>query len=173
MVASVLLRFRVVLGFFVFGLLISGITAFPLLAEMRWLAQGLGVAEAGSPDGYEGITYWVLAVKCGLEDVYGQYPWMAYGTDWLAFAHIIIALFFIGPLVKPWEARPAIYAGIAACILVIPLALIGGGVRGIPMGWRLIDCSFGVLGAMPLWYCLSKLKQIEAWIASSTGRRHG
>jgi hypothetical protein len=31
----------------------------------------------------------------------GAYPFLAYGTDWLAFAHIVIAVFFIGPLVKP------------------------------------------------------------------------
>ena len=36
---------------------------------------------------------------------------------------------------------------------MIPYALIMGGVRGIPLWWRLIDCSFGVLGAVPLWLC--------------------
>jgi hypothetical protein len=29
------------------------------------------------------------------------HPWLAYGTDWLAFAHIVIAVFFIGPFVDP------------------------------------------------------------------------
>ena len=37
-----------------------------------------------------------------------------------------------------------------ACILVIPWALIFGPVRGIPFFWRLIDCSFGVVGIIPL-----------------------
>jgi len=43
--------------------------------------------------------------------------------------------------------------GLIACALVIPYALIFGGLRGIPMYWRLIDCSFGVFGAVPLWLC--------------------
>jgi hypothetical protein len=40
--------------------------------------------------------------------------------------------------------------GLIACGGVIPLALIAGHVRGIPFPWRLIDCSFGVFGAIPL-----------------------
>jgi hypothetical protein len=45
-------------------------------------------------------------------------------------------------------------AGLIACGLVLPLALICGPIREIPLGWRLIDCSFGILGAIPLYYCL-------------------
>jgi len=40
--------------------------------------------------------------------------------------------------------------GLIACAGVIPLALIAGQVRGIPFAWRLIDCSFGVVGGIPL-----------------------
>ncbi|WP_038166028.1 hypothetical protein [Verrucomicrobium sp. BvORR106] len=155
-------RFRIVLGLFIAGLIVSGVTAFPLLAEMKLLANSLGVGDAASPMGHDGLTFWILTVKCGLEDMYGQYPWIAYGTDWLAFGHIVIALFFVGPLIKPRESRFAIWTGIAACFLVIPLALICGPVRGIPLYWRLIDCSFGVFGAVPLFYCLSLLKRIDS-----------
>jgi len=102
-----------------------------------------------------------LTVRFGLEDMYQQYPWIAYGTDWLAFGHIVIALFFIPALLHPGQARPTIYVGIAACALVIPVALICGAVRGIPFYWRLIDCSFGVLGMIPLLYCLRLLRYIS------------
>ena len=37
-----------------------------------------------------------------------------------------------------------------ACAGVIPLALICGAIRGIPFYWRLIDCSFGIFGLIPL-----------------------
>lgn len=37
-----------------------------------------------------------------------------------------------------------------ACLLVIPLALICGPIRGIPWFWRIVDCSFGVFGLIPL-----------------------
>lgn len=145
---------------FIVGLVVSGVTAFPLLHEMRWLTSWLGLGEATSPAGHAGLSFWILTVRFGLEDIYEQYPWIAYGTDWLAFGHIVIALFFIGALVRPAESRSVLYAGIAACVLVIPLAMICGAIRGIPMYWRLIDCSFGLLGLIPLAYCLRLLRHI-------------
>lgn len=159
--ATAICRFRIILGLFIAGLIVSGVTAFPLLTEMKLLVSWLGLGDAVSPTGHDGLTFWILTVKCGLEDMYGHYPWIAYGTDWLAFGHIVIAMFFIGPMIRPAEARSAIWAGIAACFLVIPLALICGPVRGIPLYWRLIDCSFGVFGAVPLFYCLKLLKRIN------------
>jgi hypothetical protein len=53
-------------------------------------------------------------------------------------------------------------AGLIACALVIPLALICGAVRQIPIGWRLVDCSFGIFGAIPLGYCLRLTKGLES-----------
>jgi hypothetical protein len=52
--------------------------------------------------------------------------------------------------------------GLVACAGVIPLALICGPIRGIPFYWRLIDCSFGVFGALPLLYCLSLTRRMRA-----------
>lgn len=156
-----LLRFRIVLSFFIFGLLISGITAFPLLAELKLLTSWLGLASETSAQGHTGLTFWILTVRFGLEDMYGQYPWFAYGTDWLAFGHIMIALFFINPLINPRESLANLSAGMAACVLVIPLALICGPIRGIPFYWQLIDCSFGMFGILPLLYCRSLLKHLQ------------
>lgn len=153
-----LLRFRIVLGFFIFGLLVSGITAFPLLHELKLLTNWLGLSGEMSAQGHTGLSYWILTVRFGLEDMYGSYPWIAYGTDWLAFGHIMIALFFVNPWVKPHESRANLTAGMVACILVIPLALICGPIRGVPFYWQLIDCSFGVVGIIPLLYCRSLLK---------------
>jgi len=79
-----------------------------------------------------------------------QYPFLAYGTDWLAFAHIVIAIAFLGPLKDPVRNTWVVDFGIIACVLVIPLALICGPIRGIPWGWQLVDCSFGVLSLIPL-----------------------
>lgn len=152
--------FRAALGFFIVGLVVSGVTAFPLLAEIRLLTAWFGLGEASSATGYTGLPYWILTVRFGLEDMYARHPWIAYGTDWLAFGHVVIALFFIRPFVRPAESRWTLYAGIAACSLVIPTALICGGIRGIPIYWRLIDCSFGIIGLLPLVYCLRLLRFI-------------
>ena len=140
---------------FIIGLVLSGVTAFPLLLELRMLANGL------ANDDKSGLAFWILTVRDGLEQTYSRYPWVAYGTDWLAFGHIVIAMFFIGPLIRPLTSRTNIYTGMVACVSIFPLALICGPIRGIPLYWRLIDCSFGIIGIIPLIYCLSLLKRIE------------
>jgi hypothetical protein len=161
-------RFRLALALFIAGLVLSGITAFPLLREMKLLTTWLGLGAATTRAGHTGLAFWLLTVQFGLEDMYRRYPWIAYGTDWLAFGHIAIALFFIGPLRRPAESRSTLYAGVAACVLVIPLAFICGPLRGIPLYWRLIDCSFGVVGIVPLLYCLSLLKHLPPIPATPT-----
>ena len=143
---------------FVIGLVLSGVTAFPLLHELRLLASWARAADAVCPDG---LIIWIETVRDGLEHTYARYPWVAYGTDWLAFGHIVIAMFFIGPLIHPCGSRGNILVGIVACVSIIPLALICGPIRGIPFYWQLIDCSFGIIGIIPLIYSLRLLKQIE------------
>ena len=155
-------RFRIALGLFIAGLVTSGVTAFPLRAELRLLTQILGVGDATSPQGYAGLDYWILTVRFGLEDTYARYPWVAYGTDWLAFGHLTIAIFFIGPFMNPLANKWALRAGMIACAGVLPLALICGPLREIPFYWRLIDCSFGIIGVIPLVYCYKLLPRIAA-----------
>ncbi len=48
------------------------------------------------------------------------------------------------------------------CMLVIPLALVMGFVRGIPFGWTLIDCAFGVFGIVPLFLTRKFILQLQA-----------
>jgi hypothetical protein len=151
---STLTKYRLVLSAFMLGLILSGITAFPLAWEMRLLTTWFGINPSLSPEHYSGVGFWLATVNRGLHETYATYPWMAYGTDWLAFAHLAIAVYFIGPLVNPLKNEWVIYAGLAGCVFVLPLALICGPLRGIPVYWRLIDCSFGVFGAVPLLYGL-------------------
>jgi hypothetical protein len=157
--SSLVLRFRASMVIFIIGLVLSGVTAFPLLHELRLLATWTNAAGGVLPDG---LVAWIETVRDGLELTYARYPWVAYGTDWLAFGHIVIAMFFIGPLMHPPTSRANIRVGIVACLAIIPLAMICGPIRGIPFYWQLIDCSFGVIGLIPLVYCLILLKQIEA-----------
>jgi len=154
-------RFRVVLGFFIFALIVSGITAFPLQRELDAVAAARGLERAVAADASNNFDHWILTVRDGVRESYTRHPWLAYGTDWLAFAHIVIALFFIGPLVDPVRNVWVLRAGVIACMLVIPLALICGALRQIPIGWRLIDCSFGVIGTIPLCYCFKVVGTLE------------
>ena len=93
---AVLFRYRLVLGVFIAALVLSGLTAFPLLHELELLARILGIPSDAAPASFSGLQFWIATVRDGLRDVHAHPPWLAYGTDWLAFAHLIIALFFIG-----------------------------------------------------------------------------
>jgi hypothetical protein len=153
-------RYRLVLGFFIVALVASGVTAFPLNWELNLLTRWRGVEQLSAAQVPEGLDHWLLTVRDGLRETEARYPWYAYGTDWLAFAHIIIAVFFIGALIDPVRNVWVLYAGLVACFLIWPHAFICGPIRGIPFYWRLIDCSFGIFGALPLLYCLKLTKQI-------------
>jgi hypothetical protein len=148
---------RIWLSLFIAGLILSGITAFPLEQETGWLAD---FVERYSVLPSE-ATLWLERVHAALFDTDLHYPFLAYGTDWLAFAHLVLAIAFLGPLRDPVRNKWVLQFGVIACIAVIPLALIAGQVRGIPFPWRLIDCSFGVFGAIPLLICLNRVQHLE------------
>lgn len=164
---AVLTRYRFVLGAFILGLVVSGATAFPLLHELELLARILGIPADAAPASPDGLTFWIATVREGLRAMHASYPWLAYGTDWLAFGHLIIALFFLGPWRDPVVNAWVLKVGLVACAGVVPLAQICGPIRGIPLYWRLIDCSFGVIGALPLLYCLHLTRQMRATFTGS------
>lgn len=141
---------RLWLGVFIVGLVLSGLTAFPLQAELRWVVVLLHQSWIEPLARSSGLLAWIERVREALDTTGALFPFLAYGTDWLAFAHLAIAVAFIGPLVDPVRNKWVVTFGLIACAGVIPLALIAGQVRGIPLAWRLVDCSFGVAGAVPL-----------------------
>jgi hypothetical protein len=169
--SRLLRRIRGVLGLFIVALVLSGVTAFPLLHELNWLCGLLGYGEDVPAVGHSGLAYWLLHVREGLADTHARWPFLAYGTDWLAFAHIVIAFFFVAPLCDPVRNIATLRAGLAACVAVVPLALIAGGVRGIPLYWRLIDCSFGIFGLVPLWFVLKWTRRLEQLKPNSEARK--
>ena len=142
-------------------LILSGLTAFPLQWELETVAKWLGATPISAADQYTGLTHWIVKVRNGLQDVYSRYPFIAYGTDWLAFAHIVIAIFFVGPLIDPVRNVWVIQAGMIACALVPVMALTCGPIRGIPFYWQLIDCSFGIIGFIPLWICWKIARELK------------
>ncbi len=158
---AAIFRYRLILAFFVVGLILSGLTAFPLVTELRLLASWLGITHAADYPDLTGLQHWIAFVLFALEENNTRFPFLAYGTDWLAFGHLAIAVFFIRPFFKPLESDWVLRCGLVLCAGVILLALIAGQIRGIPFYWRLIDCSFGVLGALPLLCCLKLSRQMR------------
>jgi hypothetical protein len=148
-------RIRILLLGFIIGLALSGITAFPLTWELKILVDNFGQGDSGT-------AIWLRKVQEGLVSNDAQYPFIAYGTDWLAFGHLVIATAFIGPYKDPVRNKWIIDWGLIACAAVPFLALIAGPIRGIPMTWRLIDCSFGLVGAIPLLVIRKDIQILEA-----------
>ena len=136
-------RIRFMLGAFMLGLALSGITAIPLAWELGILTRLIG-------HHFGALSGWLFRVQDGLRETDAHYPFLAYGTDWLAFGHLMIAVAFIGPYLDPVRNRWTITFGLIACVCVVPWALVFGPLRGIPFFWRLIDCSFGIIGFLPL-----------------------
>ena len=147
-------KVRTIIIVFIIFLSLSGITAFPIETELQILNANSSIL----PDF---IRQWLKDVYFAVKDTNAKYPFLSYGTDWLAFAHLVIAVAFIGPLRNPVKNIWVIEFGMIACIMVFPLAFIAGAVRGIPLYWRIIDCSFGLLGLIPLVWCHKLIKRLE------------
>lgn len=145
-------KIRRVVIVFIILLAASGITAFPLNAEVDYMMTHIQSFPVFFHD-------WIKKVY----DAIHQTPSIVlYGTDWLAFAHIIIAMFFIGVYIDPVRNKFTITVGIIACISVFPLAFICGPIRHIPFYHQIIDCCFGLFGLIPLLYIRKKIKLLEA-----------
>jgi hypothetical protein len=149
-------RIKLLTWLFIVGLVVSGVTAIPLQSELNLLVNFFGSNGESSE-----MARWLLRVHDTLAQTQAQHPFLFYGTDWLAFGHFVIALVFIGALRDPVRNRWFFDFGLIACVLVIPYALVFGCLRGIPFWWRLIDCSFGVFGFIPLWFCRRWAKELE------------
>ncbi len=158
--SSRLLRIvRVWTMIFIVGLVLSGVMAFPLQTETAMLvrtSEHFGISQR-APSLYA----WLSRVADALRNTNQRYPFLAYGTDWLAFGHLVIAVAFIGLYLDPVRNKWLVSFGLIACAGVLPLAVFAGAIRGIPLYWRTVDCSFGVLGCIPLLICRNRIRQVE------------
>lgn len=158
--ASPLRSIRICLAIVMLGLFVSGVTAFTLQHELDFLVRV--AAHFHLTEHAPEINGWFLRVDHALADTNARYPFLAYGTDWLAFAHIVFAIVFIGPYRDPVRNGWVITWGLIASIGIFFLAFIAGPIRGIPPYWRLIDCSFGVVCGAILLKVRSDIRQLEA-----------
>ena len=148
---------------FIICLVISGVTAFPIETELAILDTNRTILPTSLQD-------WIHQVYLAVKSTNDNYPYLSYGTDWLAFAHIVIAVAFIGPLRDPVRNIWVIQFGMISSIMVFPLAFIAGPLRGIPFYWQLIDCSFGVFAFLLLYLCYTRILKLEK-IQNSTSIR--
>jgi hypothetical protein len=145
-------RIRILLGIVTGGLIISGISVIFLETTFRLLTGLFGIGAEAQPENLSGFLGWLVLVRNAIIGTNAQYPFLAYATDWLAFAHFIIAFAFIAPLKNPARHIWTISWGMIACAAVFPTAFIAGYFRGIPFYWQLFSCSFGLIALIPLWF---------------------
>jgi hypothetical protein len=144
-------KIRMALTVFIILLALSGITAFPLRTEIQFLVKHISVFPPL-------LQNWIMQVSSCIQ----QTPVVIlYGTDWLAFAHIIIALFFVPVFIDPLKYKINLQIGMAACVLVFPLAFICGPIRNIPFFHQLIDCSFGLIGISFLYFVYTRINKLK------------
>lgn len=136
---------------FILALIMSGFTAIPAKSEIAWLLKTL-------PSDWVTIHEWLSRIHVALWSVDEA---LLYGYDWLAFAHIVIGICFIGVLKNPVQNIWVVEFGMIACLLIFPFAAIMGNWRGIPIWWQFVDMSFGLLGIIPLWFLHNRIKTLE------------
>ncbi|MEP6465396.1 MAG: hypothetical protein ABJB05_03785 [Parafilimonas sp.] len=147
-------QIRILAIFFIIALIISGVTAFSVYEELQWIINSNLFAQNSV------IAKWIYKVWIGVKKTHQEFPFIFYGFDWLAFAHLMIAVLFVGVYQHPVRNRWIIQWAMISCICVLPLAFIAGFVRGIPFFHILIDCSFGVVGLIPLFIIQTKIKKL-------------
>ena len=138
---------------FIALLAFSGITAFFVETVLQFLLKYFNFGAY--------LNSWMSSVYRVMVELNQEHPFISYGYDWLAFGHLVIALFFVGALKNPIANRWVISYGMLACVGIFPVAFIGGYFRNIPIIWQLVDCSFGVFGGLLLYVIQQKIKRLE------------
>jgi hypothetical protein len=150
-------RAKWMLGIVAFGLVLSGVTIWPAVPELK-MAVCI-VWGDGEPAGV--LHSFVLKAIEGLESVEANYPFMLYAHDWLAFAHVVLAILFAGAIRDPVRNVWVVQCGLIMCALVPVLAGICIPIRGLPLVWFWIDFAFAPAAALPLWIALRDIKRAE------------
>ena len=146
------------LGIIVFGLFMSGITIWPAVPELKMVVRIVW----GNGESAGVLHSFILRAIEGLESVEVNYPFMLYAHDWLAFAHIVLAILFAGAIRDPVRNVWIVQCGLIMCVLVPILAGICITIRGLPMVWFWIDFTFAPAAALPLWIALRDIRRAEA-----------
>jgi hypothetical protein len=160
-----LIRIRRWILLFVVLLILSGLTAFPVQTELHFFMNSQSMFP-------EFMRIWLVKINEGIRVIADQYPFLQYGYDWLAYSHIVIALFFIGVYRNPVQNAWVLRIGMLACAGVFILASVCGQLRGIPFFWTLIDCSFGLFGIIPLLIVERLIKKLKKSNAILTIENH-
>lgn len=136
------------------GLILNGITAVPLQTELNMLLSKPDILP-------EFLRSWWMYAQKGITETTRHYTFMRYGFDWLAFAHLLIAIAFIGPLKDPVKNEWIITWGMIASALSVLMAIGWERLRGIPFWWSCVDASISIASFAILWLCYRWIRQLK------------
>ena len=151
-------QIKMVIILTIIGLLLNGASAVPLRTEMNLLLSN-------SDSFPQFLRDWWVYVNQGVLETSDKYDFMRYGFDWLGFAHLLIAIAFIGPLRDPVKNQWVVQWGMIAAALSIAVAFGWERVRNIPVWWSFIDAGISYVAFVLLWICnrwIGQLKMLSA-----------
>ena len=151
-------RAKWMLGIVACGLFVAGVTIWPAVPELKWGVRLIW----GDAEPVGALHTFVLQALAGLEHMNVEYPFMLYAHDWLAYAHIMLAILFAGAMRDPVRNVWIVQCGLIMCALVPVLALICIPIRGIPMVWFWLDFMFAPAAALPLIIALLDIRRAES-----------
>ena len=140
------------------GLFISGVTIWPAITELKLGLSILNTLGLGETQLFEFTTQ----IRESLIVIKKDHPQIMYGYDWLAFAHIVLAILFYGAAKDPVRNRWVIKCGLIMCALIPVLAAIAIPFRSIPYFWFFIDFAFTPAAAIPLFIAFKDVSKIES-----------
>ena len=138
----------------IIGLLLNGVSAIFLKGELHVLMSKADAMPSFMRD-------WFTYTSKGLNATNSQYPFMRYGFDWLAFAHLFIAIAFIGPLQDPVKNEWIVRWGMIVSAISVVMAFGWERVRAIPLWWSCIDALVAVAAFVILWLCNRWIQQLK------------
>jgi hypothetical protein len=139
------------------GLFLSGVTIWPAILELKTVVRFIW--GDSSPSGE--LHAFLLKAIAGLEATNAQYPFMLYAHDWLAFAHIMLAILFAGAVRDPVRNKWIVQCGLIMCASVPVLAAVCNSIRELPGWWFWIDFAFAPGAALPLWIAYRDIRILE------------
>ena len=145
---------------FFLGVLFGLHTVVFVEAETAFFVKYLGSGTAFS-EKLPFISSWIDTLYVSVSNTYETYPVIAYCMDWLSYACVVFAIFMIGAIRQPVKNVWIVQVYLIACLLAAVLPFVAGPFRDIPIFWRFIDGSFGIIGFLILLPAYRLIKKLE------------
>ena len=154
-------KIRIYLILFLLAFLFSLHTVVFIEVETELLAKYVG-HDTFMEELCPSISAWIEHLNLAVSETYSSYPFFAYCMDWLVYAFVVLAIFLLGAIKDPVRNVWVVQVFMVACCLGFILPFIVGPIRDIPVFWRSIDSSCGLIGLLFLLLPYRLIRKLEA-----------